>query len=74
MRTCPVCSAEWSDDTRFCPNDGSTLRAASGTVNLIGTIIAGSYHIQRKLGEGGMGAVYLTSASMSRWGGRAPSK
>ncbi len=59
MRTCPVCSAEWSDDTRFCPNDGSTLRAASGTVNLIGTIIAGSYHIQRKLGEGGMGAVYL---------------
>ncbi len=59
MRTCPVCAAEWSDDTKFCPNDGSTLRAASGSVNLIGTVIASGYHIQRKLGEGGMGAVYL---------------
>jgi serine/threonine-protein kinase len=59
VRTCPVCAAEWSDDTRFCPNDGSTLRAASGSVSLLGTVIASGYHIQRKLGEGGMGAVYL---------------
>ncbi len=59
MRTCPVCAAEWSDDTKFCPNDGSTLRAASGSASLIGTVIASGYHIQRKLGEGGMGTVYL---------------
>ncbi len=58
MKTCPVCGSEWSDDTRFCPKDGSTLRAAEGA-DLIGSIIADRYHIEKKLGEGGMGAVYL---------------
>ncbi|MDH3455997.1 MAG: serine/threonine protein kinase [Gemmatimonadota bacterium] len=58
MKTCTVCGAEWSDETRFCPNDGTTLRAAEGP-DLIGAVIADRYHIQEKLGEGGMGAVYL---------------
>jgi serine/threonine-protein kinase len=58
VKTCTVCGAEWSDDTRFCPNDGTTLRAAEGP-DLIGAVIADRYHIQEKLGEGGMGAVYL---------------
>ncbi len=58
MKTCSVCSSEWPDDTRFCPKDGSTLRAAAGA-DLIGSIVADRYHIEKKLGEGGMGAVYL---------------
>ncbi len=58
MKTCPVCSSEWPDETRFCPKDGSTLRAAEGA-DLIGSIVADRYHIEKKLGEGGMGAVYL---------------
>ncbi len=58
MKTCPVCSSEWPDDTRFCPKDGSTLRAAEGA-DLIGSIVADRYHIEKKLGEGGMGTVYL---------------
>ena len=59
MKTCTVCSAEWPDDTKFCPNDGTTLRSASGTADLIDSVIADRYHISKKLGEGGMGAVYL---------------
>jgi len=58
VKTCPVCSSEWPDDTRFCPKDGSTLRAAEGA-DLIGSVVADRYHIEKKLGEGGMGAVYL---------------
>ncbi len=58
MKACSVCGAEWSDETRFCPNDGTTLRAAEGP-DLIGTVIADRYHIHTKLGEGGMGTVYL---------------
>lgn len=57
MKTCATCGAEWPDDTKFCPSDGSPLRVAEGT-SLIGSIVA-SYHIIDKLGEGGMGAVYL---------------
>src|SRR5262245_29175644 len=59
MKVCPTCSSEWPDETKFCPNDGSTLRSAGGTANLVGSVIADRYHIIKKLGEGGMGAVYL---------------
>ncbi len=58
MKTCTICGAEWEDETKFCPNDGSTLRSVEGS-DLIGSIIGGNYHIEKKLGEGGMGAVYL---------------
>ncbi len=58
MKTCSACGREYDDDVRFCQNDGTTLRAAASE-GILGSVIADRYHITKKLGEGGMGAVYL---------------
>ncbi|HXF95571.1 MAG TPA: serine/threonine-protein kinase [Gemmatimonadales bacterium] len=59
MKLCPVCSTEFGDDVRFCKNDGAALRSFTPAQDLVGQIVAERYHVLKKLGEGGMGQVYL---------------
>jgi serine/threonine protein kinase len=61
-RTCPKCQTEWGDDIDHCPEDGTDLVAAEEEANdpLLGRVI-GSYTVQKLLGRGGMGAVYLAA-------------
>ena len=58
LKVCPQCGTEYELDQRFCPRDGTTLRVQGGG-DLVGQIVADRYHVLKKLGEGGMGAVYL---------------
>ena len=58
-KICPTCGTEYPADERFCPRDGSALRAQGGGSDLLGAIIADRYLVLSKIGEGGMGQVYL---------------
>ena len=61
MKVCPVCGTEYGDDAAFCSRDRSSLRPAAvgNSPGLVGQLIGERYHVERRLGEGGMGEVYL---------------
>ena len=58
MRTCPDCQTRYGDEIRHCPEDGHGLVDLAAEDELIGRIV-GSYRVERLLGKGGMGSVYL---------------
>jgi serine/threonine-protein kinase len=59
LKICPQCGAEYPANARFCEVDGSALRSNVESGDLVGSIVAERYHVLKKLGEGGMGQVYL---------------
>jgi hypothetical protein len=59
VKTCPTCGTEYPISERFCPRDGTALRGSNPQGDLVGSIVHEKFHVMKKLGEGGMGAVYL---------------
>lgn len=66
VRICPKCQLEIETEEPFCPRDGTRLlsrsvyeQIAKESDPLVGRRISDRYLVIRKLGEGGMGDVYL---------------
>ncbi|HKS29480.1 MAG TPA: protein kinase [Pyrinomonadaceae bacterium] len=55
MRECPRCERCYTDEVLVCPEEGSnTKHTLPG-----GTVLAGRYLLEKRLGRGAMGQVYL---------------
>jgi serine/threonine-protein kinase len=54
MKECQLCKHCYTDDVATCPNDGMpTAHTISGE-----PVLEGKYHLELRLGQGGMGVVY----------------
>ena len=54
LQECPQCGACFGRDARICPEDGSELTCSLPVEH----VIEGKYRLERRIGRGGMGAVY----------------
>jgi serine/threonine protein kinase len=60
MRVCPTCYAQEQESARYCGLCGTPLlEIKSSADQMVGQIIGGKFSIERLIGRGGMGDVYL---------------
>ena len=61
MKACPACNSRYDDNTTYCVKDGSPVvpDVLSAQAPMIGQLIGDRYKIIKKIGEGGMGEVYV---------------
>jgi hypothetical protein len=56
---CPRCGRDYEAGLQFCPRDGAALGAAAPAAGLAGQVLGKKYLVERSLGRGAMGEVYL---------------
>jgi serine/threonine-protein kinase len=56
MKKCPKCGKTYENAPTLCPADGTVLVKTGDA--LVGQTLAGKYHIEERISEGGMGTVY----------------
>lgn len=63
MKRCPQCGQMFDDNVQYCPIDGAKpvpVGAGEEQDPFTGVVLGGKYRLEQKVGEGGMGKIYLS--------------